>query len=71
MNTKTRKFFLAHGEKHKLEKIQQALWENATSIVERGKTLSKEFKEILKDVSLRLILKDKRGKQHCLPISWF
>ena len=45
--------------------------ENATSILERDKTLSKEFKEILKDVSLRLILKDKCGKQHCLPICWF
>ena len=31
----------------------------------------KEFKEIWKDVSLRLILEDKGGKQHCLPISWF
>ena len=24
-----------------------------------------------KDVSLGLILKDKGGKQHCLPICWF
>ena len=31
----------------------------------------KEFKEIWKDVSLRLILKGKGGKKHCLPIFWF
>ena len=30
-----------------------------------------EFKEKWKDVSLMLILKDKGGKQHCLPICWF
>ena len=28
----------------------------------------KEFIEISKDVSLRLILKEKGGNQHCLPI---
>ena len=42
----------------KLEKVR----ENATSILERGKTLRS-----LK----RLILKDKDGKQHCLPFYWF
>ena len=30
----------------------------------------KEFKEMWEDVSLRLILKDKSGKQHCLPFCW-
>ena len=31
----------------------------------------KEFKEIWKDVSLKIILKDKSGKQHCLPFCSF
>ena len=43
--------------------------ETSTSILERQKP--KEFKEIWKDVSLRLILKDKGRKKHCLPICWF
>ena len=44
--------------------------ENPTSILERDKTL-KEIKEIWKYVSLRLIFKDKGGKQYCLRICWF
>ena len=32
---------------------------------------AKETKEIWKDISLRLIFKDKGGKQHCLQICWF
>ena len=30
-----------------------------------------EFKGIWKEVSLRLILKDKHGKQHCCSFCWF
>ena len=30
----------------------------------------KEFKEIWKDVYLRLTLKGKGGKKYCLPICW-
>ena len=55
------KIFPTHGGIYKLEKIQQALWQS----LERW--IPKEFKEIWKDVSSRLILKDKGGKQHCSP----
>ena len=34
------------------------------------RTNSKGFKEIRKDVFLRLILKDNGGKQPCLPFCW-
>ena len=30
-----------------------------------------DFKDIWKDVSLKLILKDKVGKQQCLSFCWF
>ena len=33
--------------------------------------IPKEFKEIWKDVTLGLILKDKGGKKHCLPTCLF
>ena len=36
-----------------------------------GRSSPKEFKEIWKEISLRLILKDKGGEQHCLPFSCF
>ena len=44
--------------------------DNSTSILDRDKA-SKEFKETWKDAFLRLILKDKGGKQHCLPFVGF
>ena len=43
--------------------------ENSTSILVRQNP--KQFKEIWKDVSLRLILKNKGDKQHFLLICWF
>ena len=42
--------------------IKQAFWRDKNP---------EEFKEIWKDVTLRLIVKDKGGKKHCLPICWF
>ena len=62
VNTINWKFFPTHGGMYKLEKIQQAFWREINP---------KEFKEIWKDASLRLILKDKGGKQYCLPICYF
>ena len=49
--------------------VENTVKENSTSILDRQNL--KEFKKIWKDVSLRLILKDKGGKQHCLPVCWF
>ena len=45
------------------EKIQQVFW--------RGRQSPREFLEIWKDVSLRLIVKDKGGNRDCLPFCWF
>ena len=44
--------------------------DNSTSILDRDKA-PKEFKETWKDAFLRLILKDKIGKQHCLSFVGF
>ena len=54
---------------HKLKIFSHTQWsiqvrENSTSILKRENP--KEFKELSKDVFLRLILKDKGGKQHWL-----
>ena len=50
--------------------IIASLIENSASILEKYKSL-KEFIEILKDVSLKLILKGEASISHCLPICWF
>ena len=54
-------FFPTYVRIYKSEKIQQAFW----------RLNPKKFKEVWKNVSLTLILKDKGGKQHCSPICWF
>ena len=57
VNTIDLKMFPTHDGINKLEKFQHPFW--------RDKTL----KEIWKEVSLRKILKNKGGKQHCLVLT--
>ena len=42
-------------------------WKNSTNVLDREIWNPKEFIEIRKDVSLKLILKDKGGNQYSLP----
>ena len=62
VNTINCKIFPTYGGIYKLE--------NSASILQRDKILQ-SLKKIWKDVSLKLILKNKGGKQHCLPFCWF
>ena len=61
----------------------KSLTENSTSILKREREKDREterdrerespreFIDVWKDVSLRLILKDKGGKRDCLQFCWF
>ena len=62
VNTINWKIFPIHVGIYKSEKIKQAFWRNKNP---------EDFKEIWKDVTLRVIVKDNGGKKHCLPICWF
>ena len=55
VNTKNWNFFATHGGLYKSEKIEQAFW----------KVIKPQGVEKKGCVSLRLILKNKGGKQHC------
>ena len=47
------------------------VWEKIQQEFRRERKSPREFIEIWRDVSLRLILKDKGGNQYCLSFCWF